>query len=38
MPLDMLYMALGQKTFGCFALPGIALHMALGHGFVRQRR
>ena len=38
MPLAMLYMALGQKTFGCFALPGTALLMAFGHGFVRQRR
>ena len=38
MPLAMLYMALGQKTLGCFALPGTALYMAFGHGFVRQRR
>ena len=38
MPLAMLYMALGQKTLGCFALLGIVLYMAFGHGFFRQRR
>ena len=30
MPLAMLHMALGQKTYGCFAIPGTALNMAFG--------